>query len=88
MKWEGGPDLEPLLTREWLIANGLGRYASGTVSGVGQAAVELDAARGASRGDRRRLRLFGAARLDGIESCPPRDTRSLIVLKNTCSGGP
>src|SRR5215203_5245192 len=25
---------EPLLTREWLVANGLGGYASGTVSGV------------------------------------------------------
>ncbi|HEY6912617.1 MAG TPA: amylo-alpha-1,6-glucosidase [Myxococcales bacterium] len=34
MKWEGGADVEPLLTREWLIANGLGGYASGTVSGV------------------------------------------------------
>ena len=26
--------LEPLLTREWLITNGLGGYASGTVAGV------------------------------------------------------
>jgi predicted glycogen debranching enzyme len=26
--------LEPLLTREWLVTNGLGGYASGTVSGV------------------------------------------------------
>lgn len=26
--------LEPLITREWLVANGLGGYASGTVSGV------------------------------------------------------
>jgi predicted glycogen debranching enzyme len=26
--------LEPLLTREWLVANGLGGYASGTVAGV------------------------------------------------------
>ncbi|MGE5047229.1 MAG: glycogen debranching enzyme N-terminal domain-containing protein, partial [Deltaproteobacteria bacterium] len=34
MRWEGGSDVEPLLTREWLIANGLGGYASGTVSGV------------------------------------------------------
>src|SRR3954471_18256862 len=34
MKWGGGPDLEPLLTREWLLANGLGGYASGTVGGV------------------------------------------------------
>src|SRR5512144_2647191 len=34
MRWEGGGDLEPLLTREWLIANGLGGYASGTVAGV------------------------------------------------------
>src|SRR5512140_1968376 len=34
MKWEGGGDVEPLLTREWLIANGLGGYASGTVSGA------------------------------------------------------
>src|SRR5438445_10023730 len=27
-------DPEPLLTREWLVTNGLGGYASGTVSGV------------------------------------------------------
>jgi predicted glycogen debranching enzyme len=36
MPWPGvqasGP--EPLLTREWLVTNGLGGYASGTVSGV------------------------------------------------------
>src|SRR5882672_6307595 len=25
---------EPLITREWLVTNGLGGYASGTVSGV------------------------------------------------------
>src|SRR6478672_6698522 len=25
---------EPLITREWLVANGLGGYASGTISGV------------------------------------------------------
>ena len=25
---------EPLLTREWLVTNGLGGYASGTVAGV------------------------------------------------------
>src|SRR3954465_4267187 len=28
------PKPEPLLTREWLVTNGLGGYASGTVSGV------------------------------------------------------
>jgi predicted glycogen debranching enzyme len=28
------PRLDPLLTREWLISNGLGGYASGTISGV------------------------------------------------------
>lgn len=28
------PDPEPLLTREWLVTNGLGGYASGTISGV------------------------------------------------------
>ncbi len=36
MPWPG-EDLtgsEPLLTREWLVTNGLGGYASGTVSGV------------------------------------------------------
>jgi predicted glycogen debranching enzyme len=36
MPWPGthtsGP--EPLLTREWLVTNGLGGYASGTISGV------------------------------------------------------
>ena len=26
--------MEPLITREWLVTNGLGGYASGTVSGV------------------------------------------------------
>jgi predicted glycogen debranching enzyme len=29
-----GNDLEPLLTREWIVTNGLGGYASGTISGV------------------------------------------------------
>ncbi len=34
--WSGDnrSDVEPLLTREWLVTNGLGGYASGTVSGV------------------------------------------------------
>src|SRR5437660_84211 len=31
---EAGPDAEALLSREWLVANGLGGYASGTVGGV------------------------------------------------------
>lgn len=30
----GKAGVEPLLTREWLVTNGLGGYASGTVSGV------------------------------------------------------
>src|SRR5438477_8282387 len=36
MPWAGknARELEPLLTREWLVTNGLGGYASGTVSGV------------------------------------------------------
>ena len=36
MPWSGQTDrqLELLLTREWLVANGLGGYASGTVGGV------------------------------------------------------
>jgi predicted glycogen debranching enzyme len=36
MPWkrQAGPEDEALLTREWLVANGLGGYASGTVSGV------------------------------------------------------
>jgi predicted glycogen debranching enzyme len=39
MPWSGGDDrsLEknlPLITREWLVTNGLGGYASGTISGV------------------------------------------------------
>ncbi|MFL5443102.1 MAG: amylo-alpha-1,6-glucosidase [Myxococcales bacterium] len=34
MRWDGKGDLQPLLTREWLITNGLGGYASGTVAGV------------------------------------------------------
>jgi predicted glycogen debranching enzyme len=36
MRWEGAAKsgVEPLLTREWLVTNGLGGYASGTVAGV------------------------------------------------------
>ena len=35
MPWPGAAaEPEPLLTREWLVTNGLGGYASGTVSGV------------------------------------------------------
>ena len=30
----GDKNLEPLLTREWLVTNGLGGYASGTLAGV------------------------------------------------------
>src|SRR5690625_4047236 len=35
-KWKGrgGSDPEPLISREWLVTNGLGGYASGTISGV------------------------------------------------------
>src|SRR6516165_9680747 len=33
--WPGeDPESEPLLSREWLVTNGLGGYASGTVNGV------------------------------------------------------
>lgn len=36
MPWgqENASQLEPLLTREWLVTNGLGGYAAGTVGGV------------------------------------------------------
>ena len=36
MTWhpDGDGEHEPLLTREWLVTNGLGGYASGTVAGV------------------------------------------------------
>jgi predicted glycogen debranching enzyme len=36
MPWErhSGADLEELLTREWLVTNGLGGYASGTIAGA------------------------------------------------------
>src|SRR5688572_14686833 len=36
MPWrpESAAEPEPLLTREWLVTNGLGGYASGTVAGV------------------------------------------------------
>ncbi len=36
MPWEGGSgqELEALLSREWLLTNGLGGYASGTVAGA------------------------------------------------------
>src|SRR5438094_3386239 len=29
-----GSNIEPLVTHEWLVTNGLGGYASGTISGV------------------------------------------------------
>ena len=36
IRWPGDTqaDVEPLITQEWLVTNGLGGYASGTVSGV------------------------------------------------------
>ncbi|MHB8992610.1 MAG: amylo-alpha-1,6-glucosidase, partial [Chloroflexota bacterium] len=36
LEWSGGldPEAEPLLSHEWLVTNGLGGYASATVSGV------------------------------------------------------
>jgi predicted glycogen debranching enzyme len=36
MPWReaGAKDLQPLLEREWLVTNGLGGYASGTISGA------------------------------------------------------
>src|SRR5216110_914037 len=35
MEWDPAhPSREVLLNREWLVTNGLGRYASGTVSGA------------------------------------------------------
>ncbi len=34
MPWHANSENEPLLSREWLVTNGLGGYASGTVGGV------------------------------------------------------
>lgn len=35
LSWDGETDaVEPLVTREWLVTNGLGGYASGTIVGV------------------------------------------------------
>ncbi len=34
MGWSSEQDLEPLLTREWLVTNGRGGYASGSLAGV------------------------------------------------------
>jgi hypothetical protein len=34
MRWSGDQDPEPLLTREWLVTNGRGGYASGSIAGV------------------------------------------------------
>jgi predicted glycogen debranching enzyme len=34
MGWNASQDPEPLLTREWLVTNGRGGYASGTLAGV------------------------------------------------------
>ena len=36
---EDAVETAALLTREWLVANGLGGYASGTVSGVQTGAI-------------------------------------------------
>jgi predicted glycogen debranching enzyme len=33
-QWKAGAGAEEFLTREWLVANGLGGYASGTVGGI------------------------------------------------------
>lgn len=32
-EWPGGPELSEVISREWLVTNGRGGYASGTVSG-------------------------------------------------------
>jgi predicted glycogen debranching enzyme len=32
--WAPGGDIEPLITREWLVTNGLGGYSSATVAGM------------------------------------------------------
>jgi predicted glycogen debranching enzyme len=32
--WKHGESVEPLVEREWLVTNGLGGYASGTIAGV------------------------------------------------------
>ena len=42
-------DPEALLTREWLVTNGLGGYASGTIAGVTDAALPRPARRRAAR---------------------------------------
>src|SRR5262245_14487356 len=34
LTWPGKQDPDLLLTREWLVTNGLGGYASGTIGGV------------------------------------------------------
>ena len=36
IRYGAGDDKESLLTREWLVTNGLGGYASGTISGPEQ----------------------------------------------------
>jgi len=34
LRWPGQHDVDEFLTQEWLVTNGLGGYASGTVAGV------------------------------------------------------
>ena len=34
--WERGSDIEPLITREWLVTNGLGGYTSSPVAAEGK----------------------------------------------------
>ena len=46
------PNAEPLLTREWLVTNGLGGYASGTVAGVHHAPLSTATHRRAARAAR------------------------------------
>src|SRR2546421_12992087 len=32
--WQRGEDIEHIITREWLVTNGIGGYASGTIGGA------------------------------------------------------
>ena len=34
IEWPGKASVEQILDREWIVTNGLGGYASGTVAGV------------------------------------------------------
>ena len=77
MPWPGAAaaaEQDRLLTREWLVTNGLGGYASGTVSGVDDTPIPRAPRRGAAGA----LRPCGDA--EPPRRAPPAAGRAKIAL--------